>query len=81
MCECRVKREEDRIQKEMQEKEEEEARNLLAEARKRGSKVAKIKEGEKLDKRTVQVDSAIDRHADLAIAKQACCTLDRLQFC
>ncbi|KAK9813797.1 hypothetical protein WJX73_010183 [Symbiochloris irregularis] len=50
----RVKREEDRIQKEIQEKEEEEARNLLAEARKRGSKVAKIKEGEKLDKRTVQ---------------------------
>lgn len=54
----RVKREEDRIQREIQEREEEEARNLLAEARKRGTKVAKLKEGEKLDKRTVQVCTA-----------------------
>ena len=43
----------------MQEREEEEARTLLAEARKRGSKVAKIKEGEKLDKRTVQVHATM----------------------
>lgn len=61
-CVHRMKREEDRIQREMQEREEEEARNLLAEARRRGSKVAKIKEGEKLDKRTVQVSPPLFFH-------------------
>ena len=51
-----MRREEERIQAELQEREEEEARRLLAEAvKKGGAKALKLKEGEKLDKRAVQV--------------------------
>ena len=57
---CRVRREEERIQAELLEREEEEARKLLADIQKRGgSKALKLKEGEKLDKRAVQARSGV----------------------
>ena len=50
-----MRREEERIQAELLEREEEEARKLLADIQKRGgSKALKLKEGERLDKRAVQ---------------------------
>ena len=50
---CRLKREEQRIAKEIEEREQEEARKLLEQAQKKGVKKLNIAEGAPLDKATL----------------------------
>ncbi len=50
---CRLKREEQRIAKEIEEREQEEARKLLDQAQKKGAKKLNIADGQHLDKNTL----------------------------